>query len=150
MIFLHLLDGFAICHYLIRTLENQSIKLYSRYDFIKNALPVSCLYNKIFKETTLMLKICLYIKKIYPIINYTKINLKCTIYNENKCYLNSLKAIPGSRQRQGRLEKLRFISSLSTFSRPFHITAPLSIKARLAASVQGLGLKVLFEAPRTL
>ena len=53
-----------------------------------------------------MLKICLYIKKIYPIINYTKINLKCTLYNENKCYLNSLKAIPGSRQRQGRLEKV--------------------------------------------
>ena len=68
VIFLHLLDGFAICHYLIRTLENQSIKLYSRYDFIKNALPVSCLYNKIFRETTLMLKIYLYIKKIYSIL----------------------------------------------------------------------------------
>ena len=29
---------------------------------------------KIFRETTLMLKIYLYIKKIYPIINNTKVN----------------------------------------------------------------------------
>ena len=37
---------------------------------------------KIFRETTLMLKIYLYIKKIYPIINYPKsINLECTLYN---------------------------------------------------------------------
>ena len=53
---------------------------YLRNHFMKNALPVSRLHNKIFSETTLMLKLYLYIKKIYPIINYTNMNLKCTLW----------------------------------------------------------------------
>ena len=38
------------------------------YGIIKNALPVSCLHNRILRETTLMPKIYQYIKKIYPIV----------------------------------------------------------------------------------
>ena len=41
------------------------MKLYLRYHFIKNALPVSHLQQKFQRN---------YTKKIYPIINYTKIN----------------------------------------------------------------------------
>ena len=56
-----------------------------------------------------MLKIYLNVKKtiLYSIIiNYAKIILKCTSYNKNKFYHNSLKAIPGSRQREVRLERV--------------------------------------------
>ena len=42
--------------------------VYLRHHFIKNALPVSCLHNRILRETTLMLKIYQYIKKIYAIV----------------------------------------------------------------------------------
>ena len=40
-----------------------TIKLYLRYHFIKNALPVSRLHNKIFRETTLMLKYIYILRK---------------------------------------------------------------------------------------
>ena len=53
--------------------QQQSSFIYGITSFY-NALPVSRLHNKSFRDTTLMLKIYLYIKKIYPIINYTKIN----------------------------------------------------------------------------
>ena len=42
---------------------NQSVKYYLRYHFIKNALPVSRLHNKIFRETTLMLKYIYILRK---------------------------------------------------------------------------------------
>ena len=40
-----------------------TIKLYLRYHFIKNALPVSRLHNKILRETTLMLKYIYILRK---------------------------------------------------------------------------------------
>ena len=65
-----------------QTSINQSIKLYLQwYHFIKNALPVSHLH-KIFQRNYTNAKKYRYIKKIHPIINYTKlINLKGTLYN---------------------------------------------------------------------
>ena len=54
---------------------NQALLTVSLHSTIKiNALPVSRLHNKIFRENYINAKIHLYIKKIYPIINYTKIN----------------------------------------------------------------------------
>ena len=43
-----------------------TIKLYLRYHFIKNALPVSGLHNKILRETTLMLKYIDILRKSIP------------------------------------------------------------------------------------
>ena len=40
-----------------------TIKLYLRYHFIKNAVPVSHLQNKIFRENTLMLKYIYILRK---------------------------------------------------------------------------------------
>ena len=45
------------------TTTTTTIKLYLRYHFIKNALPVSRLHNKIFRETTLMLKYIYILRK---------------------------------------------------------------------------------------
>ena len=44
-------------------LTTTTIKLYLQYHFIKNALPVSRLHNKIFRETTLMLKYIYILRK---------------------------------------------------------------------------------------
>ena len=43
--------------------KTTTIYLYLRYHFIKNALPVSRLHNKIFRETTLMLKYIYILRK---------------------------------------------------------------------------------------
>ena len=74
--------------------------------------------------------------------NYTKIKV-------NSISTPSRQSLVQEKDRVD-LKELRFISLLSTFPRPFHMTAPLKLKARLAASVRGLGTKTLFEAPRTL
>ena len=58
-------------------------RVYLRHHFIKNAVPVSCLHNKIFRETTLMLKIYQYIKKIYPIV----INSKRLLRRHNRFHV---------------------------------------------------------------
>ena len=54
-----------------------------RHHFIKNAVLVSCLHNKIFRETTLVLKIYQYIKKIYPIV----INSKHLLRKHNRFHV---------------------------------------------------------------
>ena len=43
--------------------KKTTIYLYLRYHFIKNALPVSRLHNKILRETTLMLKYIYILRK---------------------------------------------------------------------------------------
>ena len=74
--------------------------------------------------------------------NYTKIKV-------NSISTPSRQSQVQEKDRVG-LKELRFLSLLRTFPRPFHMKAPLKLKARLAASVRGLGTKTLFEAPRTL
>ena len=109
------------------------------------------LHNKIFRETTLTLKNFYKLRKsIVELI--TKNQSTFNVHYISK--ISSISAPSKQSLVQGKdradLKELRFISSLSTFSRLFHMTAPLQLKARLAASVQGLGTKTLFEAPRTL